>query len=129
MKTDGEVSDKTCLWSEEEFLRRPCFSAVLQFFALRVVQENQKPFHLEGTHQLLIHAEEANLWDEILNDLVILYYTALCYTVLQHNTGRFIMYSGITKIYYRKTVGHVFTKPVKIEGTTQFPPPVSCFSS
>jgi len=22
-------------------------------------------------------------------------------------TGRFIMYSGITKIYYRKTVGHV----------------------
>jgi len=27
-------------------------------------------------------------------------------------TGRFLMYSGITKIYYRKTVGHVFTKPV-----------------
>jgi hypothetical protein len=40
------------------------------------------------------------------------------------------MYSGITKIYYRKTVGHVFTKPLQIEGTTQktfFP--VSCFSS
>jgi len=35
------------------------------------------------------------------------------------NTGGFIMYSGITKIYYRKTVGHVFTKPVQIEGTTQ----------
>jgi len=29
------------------------------------------------------------------------------------------MYSGITKTYYRKTVGHVFTKPVQIEGTTQ----------
>jgi len=29
------------------------------------------------------------------------------------------MYSGITKIYYRKTVGHVFTKPVQTEGTTQ----------
>jgi hypothetical protein len=29
------------------------------------------------------------------------------------------MYSGITKIYYKKTVGHVFTKPVQIEGTTQ----------
>jgi hypothetical protein len=29
------------------------------------------------------------------------------------------MYSGITKTYYRKTVGHVFTKPVEIEGTTQ----------
>ena len=35
------------------------------------------------------------------------------------NTGRFIMYSGITKICYRKTVGHVFTKPVQIKGTTQ----------
>jgi hypothetical protein len=29
------------------------------------------------------------------------------------------MYSGITKNYYRKTVGHLFTKPVQIEGTTQ----------
>jgi len=29
------------------------------------------------------------------------------------------MYSGITNIYYRKTVGHVFTKPVQTEGTTQ----------
>ena len=47
-----------------------------------------------------------------------------------HNTGRFIMYSGITKMYYRNTAGHVFTKPVQIEGTTQFfSPPVSCFSS
>jgi len=46
------------------------------------------------------------------------------------HTGRFIMYSGITKIYYRKTVGHVFTKPVQIEGTAEFfSPPVSCFSS
>ena len=33
------------------------------------------------------------------------------------HTGRFIMYSGITNIYYRKTVGHVFTKPVQIEET------------
>ena len=40
------------------------------------------------------------------------------------------MYSAITKIYYRKTVGHVFTKPVQIEGTTQnFFFSVSCFSS
>jgi len=30
------------------------------------------------------------------------------------------MYSGIAKIYYRKTVGYVFAKPVQIEGTTQF---------
>jgi hypothetical protein len=29
------------------------------------------------------------------------------------------MYSGITKLYDRKTVGHVFTKPVQMEGTTQ----------
>jgi hypothetical protein len=40
------------------------------------------------------------------------------------------MYSGITKIYYRKTVGHVFTKPVQIEGTTEnFFFPVRCFPS
>jgi len=53
------------------------------------------------------------------------------YAEKPHNTGRFIMYSGITKIYYRKTVGHVFMKPVQLEGTTQnffFFPPVSCFS-
>jgi hypothetical protein len=30
------------------------------------------------------------------------------------------MYSGITKIYDRKTVGHVFTKPVQTEGTALF---------
>jgi hypothetical protein len=29
------------------------------------------------------------------------------------------MYSGVTKIYYRKTAGHVFTKHVQIEGTTE----------
>ena len=29
------------------------------------------------------------------------------------------MYSVITKIYYMKTVRHVFTKPVQIEGKTQ----------
>jgi len=39
------------------------------------------------------------------------------------------MYSGNTKIYYRKTVGHVLTKPVHIEGTTQIFSPESCFSS
>jgi len=38
---------------------------------------------------------------------------------LDPHTGRFIMYSGITKIYYRKPVGHLFTKPVQTEGTTQ----------
>jgi len=31
----------------------------------------------------------------------------------------FIMYSGITKIVYRKTAGHVFMKLVQIEGTTK----------
>jgi len=34
------------------------------------------------------------------------------------NTGRFIMHSGITKIYYRKKVGHVFMNPVQIEEKT-----------
>jgi len=68
-ETYGEVSDKACLWSEEEFFRRLCFSTVLQFFDLRVVQENQKAFHLKRTHQLVIHAEKTNLWDEVLNPL------------------------------------------------------------
>jgi hypothetical protein len=40
-------------------------------------------------------------------------------TQTYENTGHFIMYSGITKIYYMKTVGHVFTKPVQIEETTE----------
>ena len=40
------------------------------------------------------------------------------------------MFSGITKIDYRKTVGHVLTKSVQMEGRIQFFfPPVSCFSS
>ena len=39
------------------------------------------------------------------------------------------MYSSIRKIYYRKTLGHVFTRPVQIEGTTQIFFPVRCFSS
>jgi len=39
------------------------------------------------------------------------------------------MYSGITKIYYRKTVRQVFTKPVQIEGTIQKLFPLSCFAS
>ena len=34
-------------------------------------------------------------------------------------TRRFIMYSRNIKNYYRKTVGHVFTKSVQIQGTTQ----------
>ena len=29
------------------------------------------------------------------------------------------MYSGITEFYYKKTVGHVFTKRVQIEGKTK----------
>ena len=29
------------------------------------------------------------------------------------------MHSGITKFYYRKTVGHVFTKPGQVEETTE----------
>ena len=43
-------------------------------------------------------------------------------------TGRLILYSEITKIYYSKTVGHVFAKPVQIEGTAKKKKiPVSCF--
>jgi hypothetical protein len=51
------------------------------------------------------------------------HYTTCCFVLrlrsMPEHTGRFIMYSGITKMYDRKTVRHVFTKPVQIEGTTQ----------
>jgi len=40
--------------------------------------------------------------------------TPLMESTDQPYTGRFIMYSGITNIDYRKTVGHVFTKLVQI---------------
>jgi hypothetical protein len=41
--------------------------------------------------------------------------------LLINYTGRFIIYSANTKIYYRKPVGHVFTKPLQIEGTIKKP--------
>ena len=37
------------------------------------------------------------------------------------------MYSGTTKICYRKTVGHLFTKPKQIEEATQFFHPSKLF--
>ena len=60
---------------------------------------------------------------------ILLTCTLLNQMLYNQSTGCFIMHCGITKIYCRKTAGHVFTKPVQIEGTTQIPPPVSCFSS
>jgi hypothetical protein len=41
------------------------------------------------------------------------------YSILYVYKRLFVMYSGIAKIYYRKTVEHLLTKPVQIEGTTQ----------
>jgi hypothetical protein len=37
------------------------------------------------------------------------------------------MYSGITKNYDGKTAGHIFTKPVQIEGTTKIVFPTKLF--
>jgi hypothetical protein len=58
-------------------------------------------------------------------------YELWCPSIIFINTGRFIMYSGITEVYYNKTIGHVFTKPIEIEGKTKNKKkfPVSCFSS
>jgi hypothetical protein len=50
--------------------------------------------------------------------LLLLTTTTGCIDCLTY-TGCFIMYSGFTKTYNGKTVGHVFTKPVQIEETTQ----------
>jgi hypothetical protein len=41
-----------------------------------------------------------------------------CYNSFNY-TGRLIMYSGITIIYYWNIVGHVFTKFVQLEGTVE----------
>ena len=49
-------------------------------------------------------------------------YICVCVCIYLY-TGRFKMYSCITKIYYRKTVGHVFTKHVQIEGQLNIPTP------
>jgi len=63
----------------------------------------------------------------VTHSTAALYFTTL---IRGEYTGRFIIYSGITKNSYRKTVGHVFTKPVQTEGTIQnFFFPVSVFSS
>jgi hypothetical protein len=49
-----------------------------------------------------------------------LYCILLCMPIcVIYYTGRFTVYSRITKICERKTVGHVFSKPVQIEGITQ----------
>jgi hypothetical protein len=59
------------------------------------------------------------LWKPLLDIGLVQVYGTIYEEV--RNTGRFIMYSGITKIYYRKTVGHVLTKQtVHIEGTQIF---------
>ena len=39
------------------------------------------------------------------------------------------MYSGITKIYYRKTVRHIYETYTDRTNKSNPPPPVSCFSS
>ena len=39
--------------------------------------------------------------------------------LLIYYARRFVMYSGITNICYKKAVGHVFKKPVQIEIRTQ----------
>jgi hypothetical protein len=55
-----------------------------------------------------------------VNNIFVYYKIHVIVKSLEYEyTGHFIMYSGITKIFDRKSIGHVFTKPVQIEGTTQ----------
>jgi hypothetical protein len=89
-----------CLWMLLDFLTPKPLADILVVFRIRPPWNTSRP-----------------CWIRFLNDVVII-------------AGRFIMCSGITNVYDRKAVGHVFTKPVRIEGTTQiFFLPVSCFSS
>ena len=75
-------------------------------------------------NQLFVYKFEQSggpdLYTNTLNITGIPSWILLCLHVYIYiYTGRFIMHSGITKIYIRKPAGHVFTKPVQIEGTTQ----------
>ena len=67
------------------------------------------------------------LKDVIISGRLIMEWELIANWIL--NTGRFIICSGIRRIYYRKTVGHVFTKPVQIEEKLKKFFPVSYFSS
>jgi hypothetical protein len=66
----------------------------------------------------LLYIPQINKGDDWLKSYLVCTFQE----VLKHLiffTCLFIMYSGITKIYYGKTVGQIFTKPVQIAGTTQ----------
>jgi hypothetical protein len=58
------------------------------------------------------------LFNENIHDYVM-YLIKYLEPTIDKYTGRFIIYSRITKSYDRKTVGHVFMKLVQIEGTTK----------
>jgi hypothetical protein len=47
---------------------------------------------------------------------------------VRHTQGVSLCTAGIANTY-RKTAGHIFTKPVQIAGKIKFFPLVSCFSS
>jgi hypothetical protein len=38
-------------------------------YAIRKIQENQVSFELNGTHQLLVYADEVNLLDDSINTI------------------------------------------------------------
>jgi hypothetical protein len=67
-------------------------------------------YECEGLEQNSRHLNSMQLY---------MYRNGSMYFCCNENTGHFIRYSRITKMYYRKAIGHVFTKPVQIEGTTQ----------
>jgi hypothetical protein len=59
---------------------------------------------------------------------ILIVFILCCFEIsLLIYTGHFIIYSGITTISDRKTVGQMFTKPVQLEGGKNYPE--SCFSS
>jgi hypothetical protein len=70
---------------------------------------NNKDRNFETDHTISL------CWHIILQQL-----TERCNTQRSIYTGHFLMYSGITKTDYKKTVGHVFMELVQIEGTTNF---------
>jgi hypothetical protein len=77
-------------------------SVCIWLIQIKLVLIDNRPTEFHQGHSAFLEMKHANRW--ILH---------------AHYTGCFIMYSRIIKIYGRKTVGHICTKPVQIAATNQ----------
>jgi len=53
----------------KEMLYYPCFSNLLVEYAIRKVKTNHKLLKFNGTHQVIIDADNVNLWGQSINTI------------------------------------------------------------